>query len=108
MPTAPGIPHHSRAATTIGEGDEQQADTVAAVLRLEVAGAVADLAGHGAGGVGQAHPGARTARNGSGSPPERVRADPLRDRAAGRRVAGRVEDLRPRAEEDVRVAMVAG
>jgi len=49
-----------------------------------------------------------TARSGSGSPPERVRADPLRERAAGRRVAGRVVELRPRAEEDVRVAMVAG
>ena len=53
-----------------------------------------------------------TARNGSGSPPERVRPDPfpgpLRDRAAGRRVAGRAEELRPRAELDVRVAMVAG
>ena len=41
-----------------GEGDEQQAEAVAAVLGLEVAAGVADLAGHGAGGVGQAHPGA--------------------------------------------------
>ena len=49
-----------------------------------------------------------TARSGSGSPPERVRADPLRERGVGRRVAGRLVELRPRAEEDVRVAMVAG
>ncbi|GAA4404000.1 hypothetical protein GCM10023168_16050 [Fodinibacter luteus] len=49
-----------------------------------------------------------TARSGSGSPPERARADPLRVRAAGRRVAGRVAAERPRDEEDVRVAMVAG
>ena len=34
--------------------------------------------------------------------------DPVRERAAGRRVAGRVVELRPRAEEDVRVAMGAG
>ncbi len=49
-----------------------------------------------------------TARSGSGRPPERALVDPLRERAAGRRVAGRVVEVRPRAEEDVRVAMVAG
>ena len=39
-----------------GERDEEQADAVAAVLRLEVATGVADLAGDRAGGVRQAHP----------------------------------------------------
>ena len=76
------------------EGEEEEADAVAAVLRLEVATGVADLAGHGTGGVGQAHPralhgsqrqgqataagaGRALARPGSGSP----------GRGAGRRGA---------------------
>ena len=40
------------------EGDEQQPHAVAAVLGLEVATGVADLARDGAGGVRQPHPGA--------------------------------------------------
>ncbi len=92
-----------------GEGDEQQAEPVPAVLGLEVAAGVTDLAGDGTGGVGQAHPGALDG--------------PQRQRQAHRSGCGRVPcgavtqvagspagyvELRPRAEEDVRVAMVAG
>ena len=91
-----------------GEGDEQEADAVAAVLGLEVAAGVAHLAGDGAGGVRQAHPGALDGAQRERQPAGAGPARPVRERAAGRRVAGRVEVLRPRAEEDVRVAMVAG
>ena len=92
-----------------GEGDEQQADAVAAVLGLEVATGVAHLARHRAGGVGQAHPRALHGAQGqrqaaaAGAGPTPCGSGPR-----GRRVAGRVDVERPRAEEDVRVAMVAG
>ena len=107
-PTAPGMSHHSRAATTTaramrsrpmpsrrcsGSRSRPVSPTLRATAPVAWARPIQVLC---------------TARSGSGRPPERARLDPLRERAAGRRVAGRVVELRPRAEEDVRVAMGAG
>ena len=43
-PTPPGQPPPDRGGDDDGERDEEQADAVAAVLRLELAGGVADPA----------------------------------------------------------------
>ena len=107
------VAHGARQAPPLAGGDDDgQGDERKPSPSRRCSGSrsrpVSPTCGDGAGGVGHAHPGARTARSGSGSAPERVRARPLRGRAAGRRFAGRDVELRPRAEEDVRVAMVAG
>ncbi len=107
VPTAPGIAHHSRAATTTARATKSRPSPsrrcsgsrsrpVSPTLRATEP-------------VAWARPihVLWTARSGSGSPPERGLRLLVRF-AGARRDAGRVVEDRPRAELDVRVAMGAG